>query len=203
MGIGQLKSSALASLKGNWGTPIAICLVYDLLLCASAFTLVGPLLLTGPISVGLAAYFINNHRNRNGKFENLFSGFNNFGTNFVASLLTGLYTFFWSLLFIIPGIVKTLSYSMTFYILNDAPNMSASDAITESRRIMNGNKAKLFCLNLSFIGWAILSILTLGIGLLWLIPYMQATTTAFYQDIATEKSYNRQNMQNMQSQYQR
>lgn len=98
-------------------------------------------------------------------------------------LLIGIFIFLWSLLLIIPGIIAAYRYSMAFYILNDNPKMGAMDALRESKKMMVGYKGKLFFLSLSFIGWTILSVLTLGIGFLWLIPYMNTTTANFYQNL--------------------
>ena len=98
--------------------------------------------------------------------------------------------FLWSLLFVIPGIVADYSYSMTDYILAEHPDMTASEAIAASKAMMAGNKWRLFCLNMSFIGWALLSIFTLGIGILWLNPYQNVSVAAFYREISgTEKNY--------------
>ena len=83
------------------------------------------------------------------------------------------------LLFIIPGIIKSFSYAMTYFIINDHPEYSINQAITESRRMMDGHKMEYFILCLSFIGWFILSCITLGIGFLWLIPYFYTTSAAF------------------------
>src|SRR5690606_11316295 len=101
----------------------------------------------------------------------------------LLGFLIGIFTFLWSLLLVIPGIIKSLSYSQAYFIIKDHPEMSVLDAITESRHRMNGYKWKYFLLNLSFIGWGILSILTLGIGLLWLVPYITASYAAFYNDL--------------------
>ncbi len=118
------------------------------------------------------------------KFETLFDGFKQ---DFVQTLLIGLmqtvFTFLWSLLFVIPGIVKSYSYSMAQYIKHDNPTWDWEQCITESRRIMDGNKWKLFCLQLSFIGWFFVSMLTCAIGNLWLIPYMSAANLSFYESI--------------------
>ena len=89
----------------------------------------------------------------------------------------------WSLLLIIPGIVAAYRYSMAFYILNDNPEMSAKAALDESKRMMAGYKGKLFCLQLSFIGWGFLCLFTLGIGYLWLTPYIQTSMAYFYQNL--------------------
>lgn len=98
--------------------------------------------------------------------------------------MRGLYTFLWSLLFIIPGIIAAYSYAMTGYILAEDPELTAGEAISRSKEMMSGNRFRLFCLQFSFIGWEILSALTLGIGNLWLRPYKQAAVAAFYREIS-------------------
>ena len=96
----------------------------------------------------------------------------------------------WSLLLIIPGIVKSLSYAMTPYILEENPELSANEAIDRSRAMMRGHKYDLLWLYLSFIGWFLLSFLTLGIGLLWLIPYVETAQAAFYEDVKADYAQN-------------
>lgn len=112
--------------------------------------------------------------------------FSGYMRNVLAMLLTYLFTALWTLLFIIPGIVKSLAYSMTLYIIKDYPELSPNQAINLSIKMMKGHKFDLFCLSLSFIGWVFLSILTLGVGLIWLMPYMQTTMAAFYQDVKND-----------------
>ena len=108
-----------------------------------------------------------------------------------ARLLKGVYILLWSLLFIIPGIIAAYSYAMTSYILAENPELTASEAIERSKQMMSGNRWRLFCVQISFIGWEILSaLLTLGIGGLWITPYKQAATAAFYREISgTEYKY--------------
>ena len=108
-----------------------------------------------------------------------------------ARFLKGVYILLWSLLFIIPGIIAAYSYAMTSYILAENPELTASEAIERSKQIMSGNRWRLFCVQISFIGWEILSaLLTLGIGGLWITPYKQAATAAFYREISgTEYNY--------------
>ena len=101
-------------------------------------------------------------------------------------LLTSIFVGLWTLLFIIPGIIKSFAYAMTPYILVDYPDLSPNQAINLSIKMMKGHKFDLFWLGLSFIGWGILSILTLGIGLFWLIPYVQTAMAAFYVDVKAE-----------------
>ena len=104
--------------------------------------------------------------------------------------LMGLFIALWSLLLVIPGIIKAFSYAMTPYILEENPELSANEAIDRSRAMMKGHKFDLFWLYLSFIGWAILCIFTLGIGYLWLIPYMQAAQASFYEDVKADYEVN-------------
>ena len=102
----------------------------------------------------------------------------------ITRLLRALYTFLWSLLFIIPGIVAGFSYAMTDYILAENPELTADEAITQSKTMMYGNRFRLFCLQFSFIGWDILATLAFGIGHLWLTPYKQAAYAAFYREVS-------------------
>ena len=106
----------------------------------------------------------------------------------VVYILQSIFTFLWTLLFIIPGIVKSYSYSQAYNIYYDTYKQTGEkpsylNTITASRRLMNGHKGQLFLLDLSFIGWHILAILTLGIGYIWLNPYIYATKTAFYNNL--------------------
>lgn len=95
----------------------------------------------------------------------------------------GVKLFLWTLLFIVPGIIMSFAYALTPYILEDNPELSAWEASSRSREMMRGHKFELFWLWLSFIGWMILSLLTFGIGFFWLIPYMQLSFAAFYNDL--------------------
>lgn len=119
--------------------------------------------------------------------NNSFSlGFGNWLHVVWGMFLSTIYIFLWTLLLIIPGIIKSYSYALTPYILVEHPEMSANEAIEESMRLMEGHKFDLFYLQLSFIGWAILSILSLGLGFFWLIPYQMTAQAAFYRDIKNE-----------------
>lgn len=123
--------------------------------------------------------------------SNMFQiAFKNYWHKVWGVFLMHLFTFLWTLLFIIPGIVKAFSYAMTPYILDERPELSAGEAIDHSRAMMKGHKFDLFWLYLSFIGWGILCIFTLGIGLLWLVPYMQTAVAAFYEDVKADYEQN-------------
>lgn len=102
----------------------------------------------------------------------------------ITNLLQSVYVFLWLLLFIIPGIMASYSYAMIPYILAENPEMAPKEALARSKEMMYGNRWRLFCLHISFIGWAILSTLTLGIGYLWLTPYQQTAVAAFYREVS-------------------
>ncbi len=184
---GVLMQMARESLKGKWGIAIGTLVVYLLIVVAlQIIPVVGPivsLLITGPLAIGLAIFSLSISRNQDTKLEQIFQGFNNFGTALGAYLLMVLFIILWMLLLIIPGIIASISYSMTFYILADDNSISAMDAIKKSKKMMDGYKWKYFCLGLRFFGWALLCILTLGIGFLWLMPYIQVSMAKFYDDI--------------------
>ena len=142
-------------------------------------------ILGGTVELGYAKFLLKQYDKKELQFSDLFSQFERFGTGFAQKFLRTLFTVLWSLLFIIPGIVKGLSYAMTPFILEEHPEMTASEAIKASMRLMNGHKMDLFILGLTFIGWQILACLTMGIGFLFLNPYMNAAYAAFYRSIST------------------
>jgi len=133
-----------------------------------------------PIVIGMARFFVQNHFGVT-QFETTFSGFrqnyfNGVGAMFVTDLFIGL----WTLLFIIPGIIKGLEYSLVPFILADNPSMPGSRAREISRIMTNGEKGSIFVLYLSFIGWFLLGSLCLGVGILFVNPYFQATLAELY-----------------------
>lgn len=169
----------------------------------------------GAAKLGYAVFNLNLVDSKNAVLSDLFSQFHRLGDGFCMNFLTDLFIFLWSLLLVIPGIIKSYSYAMTPYILAENPDMTATDAITESRRLMKGNKWRLFCLELSFVGWGLLCTVPASIAilfpfacaldsgnpamLLWLIPccipfliaglflnaYQEAACAAFYRDITS------------------
>ena len=140
------------------------------------------------IGVGYRKYNLNLVDRQEAGFDNLFAYFLYWKNAFKTKLLKTIYEILWTMLFIIPGIIASYSYAMTDYILAENPELTAKEAIEKSKDMMEGNRWRLFCLEISFIGWRILSVLTLGIGGLWLVPYMEASVAAFYREISgTEK----------------
>ena len=203
MGTNQdYKNRALQNLTGNWGSAAIVTLVFFLLYSGISnmistflgttegfvFNIVWVLCLM-PLSWGYVIEFLDLTRGQQLSCGKLFDGFKNgqWGRIFTTSLLVVIYTTLWTLLFIIPGIIKSFSYAMTSFVLKDHPEMSNNAAIEESMRLMQGNKMRLFWLLLSFIGWGILAVLTLGIGFLLLYPYMETTLAHFYEDLKAER----------------
>ena len=160
-----------------------------IIIIASLFAAVIYFVLGSFIGVGYAKFNLNLVDKKNAAFETLFEYFSHWKTTTIARLLRALYVFLWSLLFIIPGIVAGFSYAMTDYILAEDPELTADEAISQSKSIMMGNKWRFFCLQFSFIGWDILATLAFGIGHLWLTPYKQATYAAFYREVSGTEYY--------------
>ncbi|WP_040327470.1 DUF975 family protein [Clostridium ihumii] len=203
-----LRENARNQLKGHWGAPILVCLIIGLFKWGLEFifgkidiyhfefglnlvpsthlfsvNILIDVLLFAPLYLGLAICFLKFIRVRDFDLEDLFKGFSNYVTSLIAQVLMTIFMALWTLLLIIPGIIAGIKYSMTFYIIADNPEISALDAIDKSKKMMDGHKWDYFCLQLSFIGWAILSIITCGIGFIWLVPYVQTSNTYFYENI--------------------
>lgn len=157
----------------------AVYIAIAAILLASVYFVLGSV-----IEVGYARFNLQLNDRMEGKLESLFAYFSNWKTTAATRFLKALYTFLWTLLLIIPGIIANYSYAMTGFILAEHPEMTAGEAIEKSKEMMDGNRFRLFCLHLSFIGWSILCSFTFGIGNLWLRPYRQAATAAFYREIS-------------------
>ena len=140
--------------------------------------------LTNPLQVGCYHFFRNNVATTGATLNDLKEGFGDYGRVFITLFLRDLFLVLWSLLFFIPGIVKSYSYRLVPYLLKDHPELSATEAITRSRQMMNGHKWQAFTLDLSFIGWYLLGILTLGaVTIFWANPYHDNAAAALYLDL--------------------
>ncbi len=202
-----MKRGALAALKNRWG--FAVLLTFVTYLIATGIPALIDLLINGfpsgseaeysqstlsnIVSLLLVPLFFSYYwvllrlvRGESVRVGNVFDSFSSARLYFRTLglyLLTIIYTVLWSILLIIPGIIKSLAYSQAYYVFRDNPNYSVNQSITESRRLMNGYKWTYFLLLLSFIGWGILSLITLGIGLLWLVPYVTTSLGVFYEKL--------------------
>ena len=145
----------------------------------------GQFVLRGSISIGHDRFCLKLVDGEQAQFEDLFSAFDIFGNAFVLNLLIVLKVFAWSLLFVIPGIVKAYAYSMAYYIKLDHPDYGWKACIDASRQMMDGHKWEKFVLDLSFLGWIIVGSLCLGVGTLWVTPYMEAANAQFYEYVRT------------------
>ena len=192
------KDRAIESLSGNWGKGAIASLVFLLVFYVPAEIIniaspskvnVGSLwyLVLLPLSWGITVFFLGIARGEEMGYGRLFDGFKEYGRIFTTTLLTGVYTMLWMLLLIVPGVIKGYSYKMTPYILKDNPEMKNNEAIEKSMEMMEGHKMDLFLLDLSFIGWAILCMITLGIGFLFFYPYQYTAHAHFYEDLKKEQ----------------
>ncbi len=184
----DLMAQARESLRGKWLLAIGTMVVFELIMIAVQMIPktggIGGVIIAGPMSVGLAIFALALSRGQEARLPQIFEGFQKFGVALGAYLLMGLFVFLWALLLIIPGIIAAYAYSQTFYIIAEEPGIGPLQAIRKSKEMMRGNKGKLFCLNLRFIGWALLCLLTFGIGFLLLYPYMMISFAKFYDDVA-------------------
>ncbi len=206
--ITDYKNAALDALEGNWGKAVALTVVVYVVLLVPIYglqifcvllsdskeaELVGQLLgnvaafLLLPLSWAYVVAFLRLLRRQEVGIDNLWDGFRQYLRIFTTMLLRGIYTFLWALLLIVPGIMKAYSYAMTDYILVDNPELSDDRAISKSKEMMEGHRMDLFLLHLSFIGWALLALLTCGLGFLLLYPYMETAQAAFYEDLKQEQ----------------
>jgi uncharacterized membrane protein len=182
-----LMQQAKASLKGKWWSAVGVFFIYMLIICgANSIPKIGSLIqlaITGPFMLGMSMFVLNIANKKEASISQIFDGFKTFWKSVGTYLLMVLFVMLWSLLLIIPGIIAGFAYSMTFYILAENKNIKPLDALKESKKLMRGNKWKLFCLSWRFFGWALLCILTAGIGFFWLLPYMNVSFAKFYEDI--------------------
>lgn len=154
----------------------------------SLVSIAASILLVNIIAMGSATWFHRSIKTEGLKMEEMFWTFKeDYGGNVLLMFLITLYTFLWSLLFVVPGVVKGYSYSLAIYIKSENPQISASQAIELSQKMTNGRKMDLFVLDLSYIGWFILSSITFNIlGILYVMPYYQAAKAFAYEEIKEE-----------------
>lgn len=188
----DMKALAKERLRGQWANAIVIMILSGLLTGAAGFLgmILGPfsflvtMAVSGPVLLGTVTFYMKVSREEQAGIGDLLNGFKDFVRAFLLFFLQTLFILLWSLLLVIPGIMKAYSYSMAFYIMSDDPGISASEAIKKSKEMMKGHRMELFVLQLSFIGWEILAIVTCGIGNFYVLPYMNETVAFFYRNLA-------------------
>ena len=178
-----LMTQARESLKNSWGIAIITYIIFTAIMVGIQFipilgSIVG-LLISGPMSIGLAVFALSLSRDKNVQISQIFDGFPKFLVGLGTYILMCIFIFLWALLLIIPGIIACFRYSQVWFILSEDESIGAMDAISKSKEMMVGNKWKLFCLYCRFIGWGILCTLTLGLGFIILYPYFGVSAAKF------------------------
>ena len=185
----QLKNLAKAQIKGNvlmlaLITVIGMALGYLACMVPVLGLFVMPLM-----TVSIICVYLKLANGAKPDISELFNHFDTIWPAFKVYVLTAIFTALWSMLLVIPGIIKAYAYSQAFYVLAENPGIGAREALRRSQEMMKGHKMEMFVLNLSFMGWMILGTFTFGLLYIWLIPYMQATMTNFYNSIKPQVSY--------------
>ncbi|WLR57703.1 DUF975 family protein [Mesobacillus subterraneus] len=210
MTINQLKKKSLEALKGKWG--LGVLLTFLVFFITTFVPMTFEVFVSGgfsewanqtetpliasltniffsflfiPLTAASYWFYLTIARWNDPKISQVFAVYKNWELSLKVigtAILIGIFTMLWTLLLIIPGFIKGISYSQSFFLLRDNPEFSALEAITESKKRMKGYKWKFFLMNLSFIGWVFIAIFTLGVGFLWLSPYIVTTNANFYNE---------------------
>lgn len=183
----ELKSAAKEQISGKIGTLFIMMLIIVVVsfLC-TLIPVVGGIVsfvITPAFSLSLCMVYLKITKKETIEVNDLFSGFNKTGRALWLNILVSVFTFLWSLLLFIPGLIKQYAYSMSFYVLADNPELTANEAIAKSQEIMNGHKWDLFVLHLSFFFWYLLVGITFGVAAVYVVPYLSATVANFYNSI--------------------
>lgn len=196
----KYKNDALSQLKGRWKTPCLVSLIgFVIIACLnvvseiSVATKILSVCIYGMIFTAQLSLFFKIVNQNSGaenqnqvSFRDFVAGFDDWLTSLLGTLWFCLWTWLWTLLFLIPGIVKAISYSMMFWVISENSGISVRKAMNISKIMTSGHKADIFVLYLSFLGWFLLSCVTCGIGLIWLHPYVTTTMTNAYYDLKLE-----------------
>lgn len=200
----ELRQESKVQMSGWWFNGVILTIVFGL---CSAFLSGAPSLLFSPdsfvgsilslavavfvampLSMGWIASFVRFNRGESLEISNLFSTFQApyYKKSIGVYLLGSIYILLWTLLLVIPGVIKSLSYSLAPYIMYDNPELTAEEAICQSMKMMEGRKMKLFLIVLAYVGVSLLSILLLCIPMLWVVPYFQTIYVKFYEDACAD-----------------
>lgn len=183
----ELKTAAKEQIKGKIGILFVMFLIMFAIFVVCAFIpfigRVASFIIAPAFSLSICMVYLMLTKKEEISVGDIFKGFNKTGRALWLEILVKIFTFLWALLFIIPGIIKQYAYSMSFYILADNPELTAREALSKSKEMMNGHKWDLFVLQLSFFWWYLLVGITLGIASIYVTPYISATTANFYNSI--------------------
>ena len=187
-----LRARARESLNGKWRPIIFVTVMLSLpIFILSMISVLGTIidfLLFGVVWISYLSFFLPIARNKKVRVNTLFSGFKRYEFYTMVYLLFLLKLIIGTIIFIIPGLIAKYRYQLVPFVIADNPNITnPADALNKCKILMKGNKWRLFTLQMSFIGWWFLSVLTFGIGFLWLVPYMNVTFAKLYDDISSGK----------------
>lgn len=187
----ELKNEAKEQIKGKIGILFLMFLIIAIISIGCGLVPVvgwfATIIITPAFQISLCMIYLNLAKREEISVGDVFKGFNITGKAVWLYIITNFFTFLWSLLLVIPGIIKIYSYSMAPFILADNPDFTAREALSKSKKIMNGHKFELFILQLSFFWWYMLEGITFGIASIYVVPYVNATTTNFYNKIKEQK----------------
>ena len=208
-----LKQTALEKLKNNWDSTLKVNAIFlalaifieiplrifgnrwllekglvstEAFLVASVAYMIY-MFLSIPILYGIKSFYMNISRGLGGRVADIFEGYKQFFSISSVILVSTFFIMLWLLLLIIPGVIKAISYTQILRVKKDNPEMKALECIDESKSLMEGHKMEYFILQLSFIGWSVLTVFTLGILGFWLLPYMETTYAEFYDKLKEVK----------------
>lgn len=182
--------SASAAVTGgvlNWKILVVMLVLFAVAFAVSLVISIAYSLFSSVIETGYARFNIDLVDDTSPAFRSLFSYFRYWKNIAVAGIIKQLFITLGYMLFIIPGIIMYYNYAMVPYILADNPTIGGKEALAKSKQMMYGNRWRLFCIGMSFFGWVVLAILSFGVGMIWLTPYMNATHAAFYKDLLAEQ----------------
>jgi uncharacterized membrane protein len=180
----EIKAEAKKILSANYGSILGEMLLVGILTSLSSFVVVGPIIVGPPLTVGFYEGIRMLWEGK--KKDRMFTGFEEgkFGRSIGSMILMAIFIWLWSMLLIIPGIIKSFSYCLTPFIVADSKDISATDAITLSKKMTQGYKGELFVFVLSYIGWGLLSGLTFGLlGIFYVGPYMMTAFGGYYVEL--------------------
>lgn len=187
-----MRQEARSEMANNWGVGVGITVIFWLISGVAGLAGCGipAIFVTFPLTLGLAITFLQFVRDGNPlDVGSIFVGFKSplYWKGVVVYLLTTIYTLLWSLLLVVPGVIKFLSYSLAPYILADEPELTAEQAICKSMIMMEGHKTQLFLIHLELLCFTILSCCLFFIPMLWVVPWYQAILAKFYEEVKSEQ----------------
>ena len=186
----DIREAARASLQGRWTNAVVTTLVFAILSCLLSLipyaTVLISLLVVTPLGYGLTyASYLYFQKKDDNMLDNMFKyGFNSSYLKYiVVALLSFVLVMIGLCLLVVPGIILSIGFVLVPYLLVERPELSSTEILMESWNMMKGHKAQFFWLMLSFIGWMLLCVLSLGIGYFWLAPYMYMAQNKFYEEL--------------------